>query len=131
MCCDTFFALCPQFHVLLEFVSEILQVRQHVCDAQNFLTFKGAEIKGAIAFSNRFFVGPAPILNFGTAHFSMTLTQSRTKALVKIIILPLVQGLTGNATRRMKSLPECEQQSVKSFNFQSRGALLSILSMSS
>lgn len=85
----------PQFHVLLKFVTQILQVIQHVCDAQNLLTFLAAEIKSTIAFSNRLFLGPAPCLNFGTAYFSLTLTQSKTKALVKMIILPLVQGLTG------------------------------------
>lgn len=93
MFCDTYFTLCPQFHVLLELVSQIFQARQHVCDAQNFLTFLGAEIKCTIALSSRFFVGTAPFLNFGTAYFSMTLTQSKPKALVKIIILPLIGNL--------------------------------------
>lgn len=91
--------------MLLESVSQILQVRLHVCDAKNLLTFLGAEIKSTLAFSNRFFVGPGPCLTFGTAYFSMTLTQSKTKALVKIIILPLVQDLTGSLNQEDEEPP--------------------------
>lgn len=80
-------------------MSQILQVRQHVCDAQNFLTSPDAKIKSTIAFSNRFFVGKHP------TYLSMTLTQSETKALVKIMILPLVQGLTGSLNREDEKPP--------------------------
>lgn len=117
--------------MLLQSVSQILQVRLHVCDAKDFLTFLGAEIKSTVAFSNGFFVGLGPCLNFGTAYFSVTLTRSKTKALFKIIILSLLQGLTGNLNVEMKSLLECKQQSLKSFNDHSCGALLRMGSVNS